>query len=339
MIKEGSLNQLRRFVKSKVIPFSVVFEITHRCNLHCIHCYQENKKKKELSLKEIKLIFDDLEKLGTMKLTITGGEPLLREDFTEIYYLAQQRFAVTLFSNATLLESEHKKSLIKRRPLVVECSLYGATAKTHELITQVNGSFDKTLRSIKWMVGKGIRVIIKSIILSLNFHELNALSELCHGLGVSFHPSFRVYPSADSKRSVEKLRIATEDFKELLKTNNWLLKYYREHNFTRHQSGEFICNAGREACCIDAEGKVFPCVALRWESGDLRQQSFSEIWLTSPIFKKIRELKDEDFTSCFSCPQKRFCNFCPGLGFSEQGNILAPSSEICRLTRIQVSFT
>ncbi|MCX8011588.1 MAG: radical SAM protein, partial [Desulfobacterota bacterium] len=250
MIKEGSINQLRQFIKLKEVPFSVVFEITNQCDLQCVHCYQENKKKKELTLNEIKLILDDLANIGTMKLTLTGGEPFLREDFVEIYqYCIQKRFATTLFTNATLISPEHKKILLKNPPWAVECSLYGATANTHELITGVNGVFEGTLSNIKWMVSKGIRVIIKSIILSLNFNDLNALAQLCDKLGITFYPSFRVYPSADPNRSVKKLRIATADFKKLLKKNNWLLKRYRGELYSGNQSNGFICNAGREACC------------------------------------------------------------------------------------------
>ena len=331
-MKEASLDHLSRIIQLKRVPFSVVFEITDRCNLTCLHCYQKNGEKEELSFHEIKLILDDLEKLGTMKVTLTGGEPLLREDFIEIFfYCSQKGFATKLFTNATLLNSEHKKAFLKKPPFAVECSLYGASAKTHESITGVAGSFEKTLANITWMVEKRIRVLVKSVMLCLNVHEMEALYRLCHGLGVTLHPTFRVYPFCDPSRSPERWRIKTEDLKALRRKKTALFK---NHSDSDNKSGELVCNAGREACCINAEGKVYPCVALRWECGDVRKQSLSEIWLQSPVLQKIRSFHDKDFKGCFSCPWKKSCNFCPGMSFGEHGDMLLPSKELCRLSAI-----
>jgi Predicted Fe-S oxidoreductases len=296
-MKEASLDHLSRIIQLKRVPFSIVFEITDRCNLTCLHCYQENGGKEALSFHEIKLILDDLEKLGTMKVTLTGGEPLLREDFIEIFfYCSQKGFATKLFTNATLLNSEHKKAFLKKPPFAVECSLYGASAKTHELITGVAGSFEKTLANITWMVEKRIRVLVKSVMLCLNVHEMEALDRLCHGLGVTLHPTFRVYPSCDPSRSPERWRVKTEDLKALRKKKGALFK---NHSDSDNKSGELVCNAGREACCINAEGKVYPCVALRWECGEVRKQSLPEIWVHSSVLQKIRSFHDQDFKSAF----------------------------------------
>jgi MoaA/NifB/PqqE/SkfB family radical SAM enzyme len=90
-MKEASLDHLSRLIQLKGVPFSVVFEITDQCNLECLHCYQGNGGKEGLGFYEIKSILDDLEKLGTMKVTLTGGEPLLREDFTEIFFYCSQK--------------------------------------------------------------------------------------------------------------------------------------------------------------------------------------------------------------------------------------------------------
>jgi len=331
-MKEASLDHLSRIIQLKGVPFSVVFEITDRCNLKCLHCYQENGEKEELSFHEIKVILDDLEKLGTMKVTLTGGEPLLREDFIEIFfYCSQKGFATKLFTNATLLNAEHKKAFVKKPPFAVECSLYGASAKTHESISGVSGSFEKTLANIKWMAAKGTRVFVKSVVLCLNFHEMEDLGRLCHGLGVPFFPTLRVFPSCDPTRSPERWRVKTDDLMALRKMKSGFLK---KHSDSDNKSGELICNAGREACCLNAEGKVYPCVALRWECGDVRKQSLPEIWFHSSVLRKIRSFHDQDFKGCVSCQWKRSCNFCPGMSFGDHGDMLLPSKELCRLSAI-----
>jgi len=331
-MKEENLNQLINKIKSKKVPFSAVFEITNRCNLRCLHCYQESGGE-ELTEGEIKSILDDLHQSGTLKLTLTGGEPTLREDFLEIFsYCHQKGFATTLFTNATNLPSEARKWMCKNPPFVVETSLYGASAKVHDSITQVEGSFDLSLHNIKWMVQKGIRVLVKTVILSLNFREVPSLDNLCQELGIEFQPSFRVFPSRHPHRSPERFRLKAEEIKTYLRRDRNFANKKREKEAS--SAGEFICNAGREACCIGANGRVYPCVTLHWECGDLKKNSFVEVWNQSPTLKKIRSYKEEDFKVCFGCKWKVLCNFCPGMGFSEHGNMLIPSKEICKFTKV-----
>ena len=331
-MKEKPLKDLVRTIRLKKIPFSAVFEITDRCNLRCLHCYQGIEGKGELTFTQIKSVLDDLEKLGSLKLTLTGGEPTLREDFIEIYfYCHQKKFATTLFTNGTLLHSGLRKAILGKPPFRVECSLYGASGKTHDSITGMDGSFDNTFRNIEWMVQKGIPLVVKSVILSLNVHEMEALSNLCHRLGVTFHPTLRIFPSRDPHRSPERLRLKTEEIIHFRKK-----KKQAGYNKLREPDPspeEFICNAGREACSISADGKVYPCVALRWECGDLKKTSFHQIWFHSPILEKIRSYQEKDFRDCLHCQWKVRCNFCPGMGFSEEGDMLIPSREICRLTK------
>lgn len=330
-MKEEDLNHLIKTIKSKRVPFTVVLEITERCNLACLHCYQ-GKGGKELDRKELKSILDDLEASGTMKLTLTGGEPTLREDFPEILsYCHRKGFATTLFTNAMHLPGNVRKAILETPPFAIECSLYGASAETHDAITCRSGSFQDTVENIKWMIEKGLRVIVKSVLLSLNYREIDSLRDLCRGMGIMFHPTFRIFPSRDPGRAPERFRLKNEEIRTLIKE--------RKQTFPEHQEGndafseELICNAGRQACCISADGKVYPCVALRWECGSLRKQTFPEIWNRSPVLEKIRSYREEDFKVCFRCRWKPVCRFCPGLGFSERGDMLLPSEEMCRLTR------
>lgn len=334
-MKETDFNQLIKTLKGKRAPFSVVFELTGRCNLRCLHCYLPDGgsgEARELELKEIRTVLDGLARAGCLKLTLTGGEPTLREDFPEIYsYSREKGFAITLFTNGTRLTPRVRKVLLKSPPLAVECSLYGATPETHDQITRSPGSFDLTLGTLQWLKSKGIPALVKSVIFSVNIQEINRLQGLCRGLGVSFHPTYRVFSSLDPGRSPERLRIRTRQLKGLIQRET--LPFFRSPEAVDPDHEDWICNAGRQACSISAGGKVYPCVALRWESGDLRQTSFQEIWDHSPVLEKIRSYREKDFKTCFRCPSKQECHFCPGMGFFEHGNMLKPSKEMCRMTR------
>ena len=176
---------------------------------------------------------------------------------------------------------------------------------------------------------------MKSVILSLNLHEIRSLYNLCRGLGVEFQPSLRVFPSLHPHRIPERFRLDTKGIETFLKIKNELpMKNWKEREpFAQ----DFICNAGREACCISATGRVYPCVALRWECGDLKKNGFAEIWERSLTLRKIRSYEEKDFKICYRCKWKASCNFCPGMGFSEYGNMLIPSKEICKFTKTSAS--
>ena len=325
-MKQASVRELRQTLRSAGAPFSVVWEITTRCNLRCIHCYQ-GKPGNELRSPEAFSLLDQLAASGCLKLTLTGGEPTLREDFPELLDRCHRKgFAVTVFTNATW-SSPEIRSALKKRPLYgVECSLYGATPAVHEQVAGVTGSYARTLENIRWMVKEGLRVTVKSVILRPNSHELAALRRLAAELGVAFQSTFRVFPSQDPAKRIDALRIRSREL-EALAAETWPARD------SGSGTGEFLCNAGREACCVSAEGKVYPCVALRWECGDLRKSAFADIWSRSRGLEKIRRYREEDFGECYACELRANCDFCPGLGFGEHGDMLVPSKEICRLTR------
>ncbi|MBN1828133.1 MAG: SPASM domain-containing protein, partial [Deltaproteobacteria bacterium] len=135
---------------------------------------------------------------------------------------------------------------------------------------------------------------------------------------------------ADRKRSVAHLRVSSEDIR------NSLSKKYADPSLMDGDANpteeEFLCNAGRDSCCIGADGEVYPCTVLRWKCGNLRRQSFREIWENSAPLKEWRSVTENDYPLCIPCKWKERCRFCPGMGFMEHGNALVPSKEMCRIT-------
>ncbi len=337
-MEELPFEQLIKKIREKKAPFAVVLEMTKRCNLRCLHCYLPGNaggKTEELGIVEIKSILNDLKKAGCLKLTLTGGEPTLRDDFLEVFsYSHQKGFATTLFTNATLLTPRLKRAILKARPYGVEWSVYGASAEVHDTVTGVPGSFHLAVRNMEWLIKRGVRVVMKSVLFSSTYQEVKALDDLSKKWGIPFHPTFRIFSSLDPNRLPEKLRIRTGDLKTLVRGGRF--PWFNPPGGDDAPEEEWPCNAGRQACCISAEGKVYPCVALRWECGDLRKGPFEEIWNDSPVLKEIRSYQVKNFKKCFRCRLRRRCHFCPGMGFFEHGDMLRPSQEMCRLTRAMV---
>jgi radical SAM protein with 4Fe4S-binding SPASM domain len=283
-----------------------------------------------LSLQEILSILGQLKEAGCLKITLTGGEPTLRKDFEDIYRDAHGKgFAITVYTNGTLLGEKTLRMLADSPPLAVECSLYGATAETHEGITRRSGSFDAILENLRWMKGAGIPVVVKTVAMTMNLKELRLMRDLAEVLGVTSQSTFRIFTPADPQRSVSHLRVSSEDIRNSVSEKS-MAPPLMDGDENREKE-EFLCHAGRDSCCIGADGEVYPCTALRLKCGSLRKQPFQEIWQDSPRLKEWRCVTENDYPLCARCKWKEKCRFCPGMGFMEHGNPMVPSKELCRI--------
>jgi len=130
-------------------PLSFDLELTARCNNNCRHCYinlpvdDRQAIEQELSAEEIFRIADEALSMGTVWCLVTGGEPLLRDDFEEIYIgLKKRGFLISIFTNATALKASHIELFQRYPPRDIEVSVYGVTKKTYERVSRVKGSFE-----------------------------------------------------------------------------------------------------------------------------------------------------------------------------------------------------
>ena len=98
---------LKKNAVKNLLPLTALVELTYKCNLDCICCYNVRNEKPLLTLQEYDVLFSDLRKEGTFILTLSGGEPLMRKDFFDILDLVRKHgFGFRIFTNGTLLNEE-----------------------------------------------------------------------------------------------------------------------------------------------------------------------------------------------------------------------------------------
>ena len=176
------LKSICRFIRSFFDHSRPVFAhlfVTKRCNLHCKMCNVWETKCPELDTERMKLIIDRLDKLGVAIISLTGGEPFLRTDLGEIVsYAASKGIIVQVSTNGTLPLSYYQKVL--DMPLKsIGISLHSHQASTHEQINGLPGSWEKTVRTIRYLHDNGISVHICSVISPINFHEAKDIVRFC----------------------------------------------------------------------------------------------------------------------------------------------------------------
>jgi len=138
------------------IPASGTVELTRRCPLSCVHCYNNlpmddsEARSRELTFDEHRRILDEITEAGCLWLLYSGGETLARADFLEIYTYAKQKgLIITLFTNGTLLTADIADHLAEWRPFSIEITLYGRTPQTHDGVTGVPGSYEQCMRAVR----------------------------------------------------------------------------------------------------------------------------------------------------------------------------------------------
>ena len=141
--------------------FSVLVELTYRCNLDCFFCYNDLGLRGEpLRTDQYRAFFEDLRDLQVLNLTLSGGEPLAHPDFLKLGARARELgFVVRVKSNGHALRGEMARRIRDEvDPFLIEVSLHGATAATHDRQTRVPGSFDRLIANLREMTDLGLRV-------------------------------------------------------------------------------------------------------------------------------------------------------------------------------------
>jgi radical SAM protein with 4Fe4S-binding SPASM domain len=333
-------NLLHDKVDQGRIPVNGSIELTARCNLRCEHCYlpfsqRQGSRQDELSLAEIQRIFSEIADAGCLWLLLTGGEPLLRRDFLEIYDDAKRKgFIITLFTNGALIDEQIADHLAVWRPFAIEISLYGATQATYERVTGIPGSYARCRRGIELLLERGLPLQLKSVLITLNQHELDEMRAFSESLGMEFRFDPVINAGIDGDLYPTQFRLSPEQIVAIeghdpRRAVEWP-KLIAEAKGTEINTRQmYLCAAGRTAFHIDATGKLSLCLSARTPNYDLRQGSFRDGW--ERFLPGVRAAEYSQAFACSGCALRAVCPQCPAMGLTEFGNPEAQVPFICQL--------
>ncbi|MFC1948179.1 radical SAM protein [Chloroflexota bacterium] len=329
--------------KNNRFPYMGTIEITPKCNLRCVHCYisQVNFGESILTYEEWCKIFDEIAEENCLWLLITGGEPLLRPDFIDIYtYMKKRGFLISLFTNGTLITEEIADYFYEWRPKMVEISLYGATKQTYEKVTGVPGSFNRCIEGINLLLERKIPLHLKTVAITANIEEIKSIKEYADDLGVPFRFDPHILPRLDHGVEPTRFRLTPKQVVELEQEFPERISDLQEFCDThvRQYLGDslFICGASGNSFFIDPFGKLSPCLLTRNYYYDLRQIGFKEGWQNS--IREISNLKATEFNECRNCRLISVCGCCPGWAELETGDPNGKSEWLCEVTHMKMSL-
>ncbi len=329
-------------VPAERIPLEGSLELTFRCNLRCVHCYVNEPggdvraKRQELSLAEIRRITDEAVDLGCLCLLLTGGEPLLRPDFSDIYlHLKRKGLLVGLFTNGTLVTPSIADLLAEWPPAELEVSIYGSTPAVHERITGIPGSYRQCLRGIELLLERKLRLRLKTVPTTLNYAELDGMRRLAAAYGVGFRWDPLVNCRVDGGRGPEAFRLPAGQIAALDQQDPRRAaesrKEFTEATPVGSGSDLFNCNAYRHSFHLDPYGNLLPCMMVRWPAYSLRESSFRQGWREA--FPAMRNRVRTRARPCDTCRFASACGDCVGWAQVETGDPQGMVPFLCAVTQ------
>ena len=312
---------------SHAIPWSAYAELTYACNWRCVFCYNpRHNDVRRMNLGEWSPVLESLRRLGTLQLTLTGGEPLAHPEFFDIAATARRMaFALRIFTNGALIDGEAARRIAAFDPLAVELSLHGATAGIHDRTTAMPGSFEAMWKGIEALLQHGARVVLKTPVTSMNEHELDAIVALCGERGIPLRLDANITPRDDGDLSPLRYAASPEAKRRVMA----IAARLGALRIQQREEGDVNCGIGRIAVVVDPEGNVFPCMHWRQRPlGNVRAQDLETIWASSLERQHVMRMSVEANDAMLELGAAADAlPFCPALALQRTGSAVTPDPE------------
>lgn len=342
------------------LPLRGRFDLTYRCNLDCRHCWLRlpaaaPERAQELDLSEIRDFADQGRALGCREWSLSGGEPMLRADFAEVFdYLTAGGAPYSLNTNGTLITPAIAQLLRRRGAKMI--ALYGATPEVCDDVTRVPGSFERTMRGMNYLREAGAGFTVQVVPMRANFHQLDDMIGLAESLGRPWRVGaawLNLSAAGDEARNAEirRQRLAPADVIALDKPDP----------SGGGDAGGALCAGAPMASCgaVGNEGRTddrlfASCIAVRRDFHvdpygcmsfcsfikdpalryDLRRGTVREAWETFvPGVAERARGGSEYVEHCATCALRSECRYCPVYGYLEHRRHAAPVEYLCGVAR------
>lgn len=331
----------------KGIPISGTFELTSRCNFRCEMCYihDECHSRDKLSTEQWLSLAEDVKKAGTLFLLLTGGEPLIRDDFPYLYTeLKKMGFMVSINTNGSLLH-KHFDLFKKYPPSRVNVSLYGADDETYEKLCKTR-AFSQVIENIRKLKEIGISVKLNTVFTNRNNHQYKDIIDISESLDIPLSTTAYAYPqvrldkdfgensgrmspleAAQCTVNCEKYRFRNGDFSERAK------KILEESD--DEKCDRVSCRAGRAAYWITSEGFMQPCGLLPKIQINVLEEGFENAW--NQLVAQVKEIRLPK--KCVTCKYSNICHACAAMSYAETGHFDRVPEYICQVSKSVYELT
>lgn len=281
----------RTGIKGKIVPLFMVLTLTNKCVMSCEHCFMSCNSHGNMSLSYDRLMHTLKYLKGKVHtIQLTGGEPMVYENFLDILDYCSDNFDTLIATSAVLINNDNIDHFKKVKK--VQVSVYSDNPEEHDMITNLKGSFEATMKGIDMLVATNVPVAIATIVTRRNKDKLNAIIDLAIQHKVSFLSLGLLTPLGRAKELIDTLSLSNSEIEEMNKIISELIQKYKgkiiieEWNRTRQKRdkckdrGCFDCGGGLYSWSISEYGNIKPCLFVPDELfsiGCLEKESIEKI--------------------------------------------------------------
>lgn len=340
-------DRVSKWAFSKGFLWSLFMELTYKCNLRCIHCYNPAfRSTQEISFEKAKEIIDDAVELGCFGLTVSGGECTLDSDFVKIIeYARSKRLNVSIFTNGLSLyqKPELLQKIVALYPYQVGISIYSADKKLHEKVTTVPDSWNKSIAVLEELKKAGVNSQIKTVQLNETVATWQETIALAKKYDTAVAIDVTLTPTIEKDKKTWAHLVNDEMLKELFSNPEsplYVGGWSEPPEIDVNRDGP--CYAGNHTLLIRPNLDVTACVSLPIKFGSAQTGRLKQIWQDGLTNKdselyKWQHITLAAFKDCFKEDYCRFCHFCAGMGMLED-KLFAKSELLCKLAKMKMQI-
>jgi radical SAM protein with 4Fe4S-binding SPASM domain len=308
-------------------PETVVWEITFACNMRCVHCGTSAGKRRsdELTTDESLRLIDELTGLGCKSITISGGEPLLREDWALLADRMRANGLTTyLISNGYALTDAVADRFLELGIKRVGISIDG-TEQTHNRIRQRPDSFARCVLAMDTLRERNVDFCVVTQVSAWNLQDLDGLQDVlvdhgCKGWRIQMCTvTGRMQDHADMALTLPDYERLVDKLLALRRTGKVYIDVGENIGYYGCKGAELIgghpyfgCYAGLRVAGIESNGNIKGCLSMppQFVEGNVRDSSFTEIWNRPDGFAYNRKFTRE--SAAGACHDCRYLPLCRG---------------------------
>lgn len=306
----------------------VDWEITKRCDNHCVHCYlQKTELKQEVPVSTAILTIDKLKEIGAFEIGFTGGEPFLYDGFEQILEHTRDKGIIPIiYTSGNNIDDDRAKLIRECRTARVEITFLGGCKETHNKLTRNDRSFDNLLTCVQVLKKYGVNIVAKMMVMNTNYNGLNLFIDMCKEYDMECKHDSRIWkPYYGDEKDIDQYRLCGRE----------LCDYY--HNYPDkvlpYNSIVRMCTAGRKKLAITSEGNVIPCGIYGDEvvCGNIVNQDVDEIWYHSKVLLNYIDQTQKRYhvTECLTCDAVAYCEACPAMSAWGGVALDTPYKKVC----------
>ncbi len=323
-------------------------ELTSKCNERCVHCYIPHEFKiSEISEELYYSVLNQLKEMGTLGVSLSGGEPMVHPKFKEFLKAAKDMdFYVHVLSNLLLLDDETVEIMREGNACGVQVSLYSMIPEHHDAITTVKGSFERTKNAILKLIENNVPVQINCPVMKANKDDAAEVIKWGHDHKIRVNVDYAIMAEYNHETGNLANRLTPEECRGVITSIIELDENYKESlkqldlsalDDIKLDPNEPFCGVGINTACMVANGNIYPCPGWQgYVCGNLNEKSLKAIWFDSKEMNHLRTLKKGDMTKCLTCKEKAFCSPCLGrfANESKTGNPLEVATHFCEVAKV-----